>query len=137
MNDSNGIGRRRFLSNSAALIAGGSVLARTALSYGRTLGANDRISLCHIGIGNRGKELDWIASQLKTSHNVEMTAVCDLWRLNREKAVAANEKYYGRQPRALRNVEEVLAAKDIDAVLISTPEHSHSPILKMAAGAGL
>jgi len=137
MNDSNGIGRRRFLSNSAALIAGGSVLARTALSYGRTLGANDRISLCHIGIGNRGKELDWIVGQLRTSHNVEMTAICDLWRLKRDKAVAANEKYYGRAPRALRNVEEALAAKDIDAVLISTPEHSHSPILKMAAGAGL
>ena len=81
-------------------------------------------------------DLDWIVSQLKTSQNVEMTAVCDLWRLNREKAVAANAKYYGRAPRAYQYLEDVLALKDVDAVIISTPEHSHSPILKMAVEAG-
>ena len=43
---------------------------------------------------------------------------------------------YGRAPRAFANPEELLAQKDIDAVLISTPEHSHSPILKLAAEAG-
>ena len=130
------INRRTFLSNSAALLAGGSVLANTALSYARVLGANDRISLCHIGIGSRGTELDWIVSQLKTSYNVEMTGVCDLWRLNREKAIAKNAKYYGREPRAFQYFEDALALKDVDAVIISTPEHSHSPILKMAAQAG-
>ena len=36
----------------------------------------------------------------------------------------------------MQHVEEVLAMKDVDGVLISTPEHSHSPILKMAAEAG-
>src|SRR4029079_16142094 len=80
--------------------------------------------------------LDWIVSQLKTSHNVETTAVCDLWRLNREKAVAVNAKYYGRAPRGYQYLEDVLALKDVDAVIISTPEHSHSPILKMAVEAG-
>src|SRR5207253_4490219 len=95
-----------------------------------------RISLCHIGNGSRGRDLDWIVAQLKTSHNVEMSGVCDLWRLNREKAVAANTKFHGRAPRAFANIDEVLAAKDIDAVIISTPEHSHSPILQMAAEAG-
>lgn len=128
--------RREFLSRSATLIAGGSALAMTALSYGRTLGANDRISICHIGIGSRGAELDSIVSQLAAKHNVEMTAVCDLWKLNREKAVAANTKYSGRSPRAFPNIDEALAAKDIDAVIISTPEHSHSPLLKMAIEAG-
>ena len=130
------INRRAFLSNSAALIAGGSVLASTALSYGRVVGANDRISLCHIGTGSRGTELDWIVSRLKTSHNVEMTGVCDLWRLNRERAIAKNGKYYGRAPRPFQHLEDVLARRDIDAVIISTPEHSHSPILQMAAEAG-
>ena len=47
------IDRRAFLSRSAR-IAGG---ATTALSYARILGANDRISLGHIGIGNRGRGL--------------------------------------------------------------------------------
>jgi predicted dehydrogenase len=128
--------RRKFLARSAGLLAGGAALARTALSYDRILGANDRISLAHIGNGSRGGDLDWIVAQLKTGHKVETTTVCDLWRLNREKAVAVNTKYYGRAPRAYQYLEDVLALKDIDGVMISTPEHSHSPILKMAVEAG-
>jgi predicted dehydrogenase len=128
--------RRTFLGNSAAAIAGAAVLPRTALSYENILGANDRISLGHIGIGSRGEDLDLIASKLKSSHHVEMTAVCDLWSVNRDKAVATNAGYYGRSPRAFPHVEELLSTKDVDAVLISTPEHSHSAILKMAVEAG-
>ena len=123
------IDRRRFLAKSAALIGGSAAFVRTALSYDRILGANDRISVGHIGNVSRGGDLDWIVSQLKTSHNVETTAVCDLWRLNREKAVAVNTKYYGRAPRGYQYLEDLLALKDVDAVIISTPEHSHSPIL--------
>src|SRR5450432_2494225 len=113
------IDRRKFLTTSATLIAGSAAFGRTALSYDRILGANDRISLCHIGNGNRGAELGLIVSQLKTSQNVEINTVCDLWRLNREKAVAQNTKYYGRAPRAFQYLEDVLALKDIDAVIIS------------------
>ena len=130
------IDRRKFLTTSAALLAGGAALAKTALSYDKILGANDRISVGHIGNGSRGGELGWIVSQLKTSQNVEITTVCDLWRLNREKAVSVNAKYYGRAPRAYQYLEDVLDLKDVDAVIISTPEHSHSPILKMAVEAG-
>src|SRR5205085_7910152 len=63
--------------------------------YDRILGANDRISMAHIGIGSRGGDLTWILSQLKTSHNVEMTTVCDLWRVNREKR--SEERRVGRE----------------------------------------
>ena len=136
MSDSSQINRRAFLGKSAAVIAGGVVLPRTALSYENIVGANDRISLGHIGIGSRGGDLDSIASKLKSSHQVEMIAVCDLWKVNREKAVATNAGYYGRSPRAVQYLEELLAMKDVDAVMISTPEHSHSPILKLAVEAG-
>src|SRR5262249_27199136 len=71
-----------------------------------------------------------------SSHNVEMTTVCDLWKGNREKGVANNTKYYGRAPREVQHIEDVLAMNDIDGVLISTPDHSHSPLLKLAAEAG-
>ncbi len=67
---------------------------------------------------------------------MEMTAVCDLWKVNRERAVHANETYYGRAPRQFQHLEELLQLQDVDAVLISTPEHSHSPILKLVAEAG-
>src|SRR5947208_8296262 len=130
------INRRAVLNRSAVIAAGATALGSTALSYSRTVGANDRISLGHIGIGNRGTELDWIAGRLKDKHNVEMTAVCDLWTVNREKAAARNEKYYGRAPRKFKYLEDLLALKDVDAVLISTPEHSHSPVLKLVAEAG-
>jgi predicted dehydrogenase len=136
MSESSQMNRRAFLGKSAAVIASGVVLPRTARSYENILGANDRILLGHIGIGSRGKDLDLIASKLKTSQRVEMTAVCDLWKVNREKAAATNTKYYGRAPRAVQHLEELLSMKDIDGVLISTPEHSHSPILKMTAEAG-
>lgn len=136
MTDSSFINRRTFLEKSAAALAGSAILPRTALSYERIVGANDRISLGHIGIGSRGGDLDLIASKLQSSHKVEMTVVCDLWTFNRDKAVATNTTYYGRAPRAVQHPEELLAMKDVDGVLISTPEHSHSPILKMATEAG-
>src|SRR6266576_395122 len=129
------IDRRSFLAGSAALL-GGAAIAPTASSYDRILGANARISLAHIGPGSRGQELAWVVAQHRTRHNVEMTAVCDLWRLHRERAVAENTRFYGRSPRSYQYLEDVLALQDVDAVIISTPEHSHSPILKMAVEAG-
>ena len=81
----------------------------SAVSYSRIVGANDRISLGHIGNGSRGNDLDLIASKLKSSHNVEMVAVCDLWTVNREKAVTTNTGYYGRAPRGVQHPHELLA----------------------------
>lgn len=127
------INRRTFLNRSATLLG---AAGATALSYRRILGANDRIALGHIGVGSRGRGLDWIASRLKDAHNVEMTAVCDVWKVNRERAVETNAKYYGRAPRDFQHLEDLLALKDVDAVLISTPEHSHSPVLKLTVEAG-
>jgi predicted dehydrogenase len=129
------LSRRSFLSRSARALGAASV-AGTAVSHSRILGANDRISLGHIGIGNRGGELQRIVALLKDQHNVEVTAVCDLWKVNREKAAARAEKTYGRAPRSFQHPEDLLGLKDVDAVLIATPEHSHSPLLKLTAEAG-
>jgi predicted dehydrogenase len=129
------IGRRSFL-NQSAKIAAGTALGTAALSYGRILGANDRISLGIIGSGRRGQGLCYLASRLKDKANAELTAVCDLWTVYREKAVAQNARYYGRAPRSFKYMEDLLALKDVDAVLIATPEHSHSPVLKVVAEAG-
>ncbi|MGH9502142.1 MAG: Gfo/Idh/MocA family oxidoreductase [Terriglobales bacterium] len=129
------IDRRTFLQNTA-VVATGAALSGTALSYGRIVGANDRISLGHIGIGNRGGELDGMVAELKNKKNVEMTAVCDLWTHNREQAVANNMKYYGKPPRAFHHPEELIALKDVDGIIISTPEHSHSLLLKMVVDTG-
>jgi len=129
------IDRRSFLNQTATVVAG-AALGSTALSYSRILGANDRISLGIIGSGRRGQGLCHIASRLKDKSNVELTAVCDLWTFYREKAVVQNANYYGKTPRSFRYPEDLLALKDVDAVFIATPEHSHSPVLKLVAEAG-
>ncbi len=118
--------RRAFLAQAAT----------AALSYSRIIGANDRISLGHIGIGSRGSELALMAGRLKDKQNLEMTAVCDLWTVNRDRAAARAEKTYGRAPRAFQDMEKLLALPDIDAVIISTADFQHSPHLKMALEAG-
>ena len=128
--------RREFLQNSAAVAAGTLALSANARSYDRILGANDRISLGHIGVGVRGGELDGMVAELKDKKKVEMTAVCDLWKYNLEQALETNKKYYGKAPRAFQHPEELIALKDVDAIIISTPEHSHSLLLKMVAEAG-
>src|SRR5882757_2367649 len=139
------ITRRTFLDRSATAALGAALLggtrsqaksAQTAVSYGRVLGANDRISLGHVGIGQRGRGLEFILSQLKDSKNVEVVSICDLWKVNLGLAVAKAKETYGRQLHSSQYIEELLSNKEIDAVIISTPEHQHSPMLKMAAEAG-
>src|SRR5229473_2686872 len=130
------IDRRRFLSQTAGAIASAGALSTSAFSYGRIKGANDRILLGHIGVGSRGSELAWIASRLKDTHNVEMSAVCDLWKVNRERAASRAQSVYGRAPQAYQYMDDLLAQKDIDAVVISTADFQHAPILKHVAGAG-
>src|SRR5918911_855353 len=122
--------RRTFLNRTAAAVAG------SALSYRRILGANDRIALGHVGIGNRGSGLHMMASRLKDKYNVETVAVCDLWRNNRERAATRTTQYYGRAPKAVQHPDELLGMKEVDAVFIATPEHSHSPMLKKTVEAG-
>ena len=129
-NSNEEIRRRSFL------IAGAAAIGTSALSYGRIIGANDRISLGHIGVGRRGRELASVVADLKQSHNVEMTAVCDLWKVNRERAAKTAEHVYERAPRSFTDMEDMLGQKDVDAVIISTADFQHAPILKLAAEAG-
>jgi predicted dehydrogenase len=139
----NQINRRTFLQQTTAMAASASVLngelagrGATAVSQARVIGANSRILLGHVGIGNRGSGLQWITAKLKDSKNVEMAAVCDLWKTNREKAAANTQKYYGRASRAFSHLEDMLAVKELDGIFVSTPEHQHSPMLTMVIEAG-
>jgi predicted dehydrogenase len=122
--------RRSFLA------AGAVALGTSSLSYGRIIGANDRISLAQIGIGRRGRELASVAAGLKNEHNVEMTAVCDLWKVNRQRAADAAASAYGRAPRVFQYHQDLLALKDVDAVIISTADFQHAPLLRETALAG-
>jgi len=77
MKPSQKINRRTFLNQATTLVVGAGAISSAASSYNRILGANDRISFDHIGVGRRGRELAGIDARLKDK-NGEMTAVCDL-----------------------------------------------------------
>jgi predicted dehydrogenase len=111
-------------------------MAATTTSYARVVGANDRICLGQVGIGNRGRELASVVGGLKSRHNVEMIGVCDLWTVNRERAAKAATGEYGRAPRSFQYLEDLLAEKDLDAVIISTADFQHAPHLRLVAEAG-
>jgi predicted dehydrogenase len=124
------------LSRRSLLLAGPALLGATAISYSRIRGANERIHLGHVGVGNRGRELASVVAGLKSSHNVEMIAVCDLWNVNRERGAKAAADEYGRPPLSFQYVDDLLAAKDVDGVIISTADFQHAPHLRLAAEAG-
>src|SRR5438477_13140682 len=105
-------------------------MSSSALSYSRIVGANDRISLGHIGVGNRGTELDGIVAFLKDKKNVEVSAVCDVWTHNLDRAVAANQKYYGRRRRPLNLRRKFLRSRAVDAGWFPSPELRIWPICK-------
>ena len=107
----------------------------TATAAATALAANDRINVALIGSGGRG--MDHVRDLIKLQDlNVAITAICDVYRPNRERAAAAAEKGFGVKPRTSTDYREVLAWKDVDAVIIAVPDFAHPIILKAAVEAG-
>ncbi|MHC4435611.1 MAG: Gfo/Idh/MocA family protein, partial [Planctomycetota bacterium] len=126
--------RRKFLQTAAA---GSATFALSASSYSRVIGANDRISIAQIGCGGRGigAHMAGIYNHVK-SQNFEITAVADPWRLRQEAASAKVKEWFGRDARQFSSYRDVLALKDVDAVMIASCDHQHTIHLKAAAEAG-
>jgi predicted dehydrogenase len=97
-------------------------------------GANDKLRLGILGFGGRGTYL--LDEIRKANENAEVVAVCDVWKVARDRANAAVTKLYGRAPMLTSRYEEVLASKDVDAVLIAMPDFTHSRVLLDAIKAG-
>ncbi len=128
------LSRRQFLKTTSL---GASAMAASTSSYGRIVGANDRISIGIIGCGARGQNglMKGIHAHAE-SQNVEITAVCDPWRVKREEAAHQVKEWYGREPRRCVSYRDVLALKDLDAVMIASCDHQHTTHLQSAAEAG-
>jgi predicted dehydrogenase len=126
--------RRGFLQAAAA---GSAALAMSATSYSRVIGANERISIGIIGCGSRGvgAHMAGVNEHAKTQ-NIEITAVCDPWRVRQEVASATAKEWYGREARKFSSYRDLLALKDVDAVMIASCDHQHTTHLKAAAEAG-
>ena len=123
------LSRRGFLATSGIALGAGMI-------GGKAFGANERIRIGLIGTGNRCRSHMESLERLHEAHNVEVGAVCDVWRPNRESAAAVIEKTYGKKPFQTSRFGEVLARDDIDAVIIATPDFGHTPIMIEALKAG-
>ncbi len=131
------ISRRKFLHKSFAT---GGALAFPLVVSSRVLGLdgavapNSKIVLGAIGIQHRG--MDVLGAMLREK-DVQFVAICDIQRKQREAIKAVADKQYGNNDCGThRDLRELLARPDIDAVLIATGDRWHSMGSIMAARAG-
>ncbi|MDA1014582.1 MAG: Gfo/Idh/MocA family oxidoreductase [Planctomycetota bacterium] len=118
------IQRRQFIQSSAALGAAG--FASVLVKPGRVLGANERLNIGAIGVGGRG------AGDLAGVGHENIVAICDVdeSRLNAAaKKHPSAKKYF--------DYRQLLEQKDLDAVVIATPDHHHAPATVRALRRGL
>ena len=126
--------RRQFLK---AASSGAAALGITASSYGRVVGANERISIGVIGCGQRGAKahMPGVHAHSETM-NCAITAVADPWKPKREAAARQAEAWYGKPARAFVSYQDLLALDDVDAVMIASCDHQHTTHLEATAKAG-
>jgi predicted dehydrogenase len=89
----------------------------------------DQLVLGVIGAGGRGT---LVMTTFQKDATVRVGAICDVYEPNLERAASAA----GTKPRLYRNYKELLADRDVQAVLIATPEHWHAQMVLDALAAG-
>jgi predicted dehydrogenase len=115
--------RRQFGRAAAAAWIG------TAVGGRRVLGANDRIRVGFVGLGNRG---DQVLDAFLKHADAEVVALCDLYQPYLDFAA----QKVGGQPRQFKDYRKLLERKDLDAVAINTPDHWHALQMIHACEAG-
>lgn len=124
----NEITRRTFNKTSAAA-ALGLAATTTAVGASRVLGANDRVRLGFIGVANRGGQL---IDAFMEQDDIEIVALCDV---DQRTVAKANEKVGGGRE-TYGDFRKLIERKDVDAVVIATPDHWHAIQTVMACDAG-
>jgi predicted dehydrogenase len=129
------LSRRDLLKRTAAAVAAMSLPSLVPSTvFGRSAPSN-RIHLAAIGCGGRGTS-DCGGAFLPLD-DVRFVAACDCRRSRREAfARMADNHYRGKICTAYRDFRDVLARKDVDGVVVSTPDHWHVPVAVYAARAG-
>jgi len=128
------ITRRAFVRGAGAALAAPYVITSTALGGPEKPPASERITMGAIGLGGRGMH-DMAA--LMANADAQVVAVCDVIRDKRNAGKAAVDKRYGNTDCATyRDLRDLLARDDIDAVLIATGDNWHTTASILAAKAG-
>ncbi len=119
--------RRGFLKTGA--VAGGVAASLSAASYARVIGANDRIGVGFVGYGLIGKRH---VIDFQEQPDVDLVAVADVHGGRRDEAVG----FIGGAVKGYEDFRELLDQKNVDAVVVSTPDHWHALMTMMACDAG-
>ena len=123
--------RDLFRAGAAATVTARSFAAFRAASTGRVLGANDRINVAVIGTGGRGfyvaREFAKVGQGLE---NAQIVAVCDVY----QKRVSRGKEAF--QCDGSLDYREILNRKEVDAVIVATPDHWHAKIALEAMDRG-
>src|SRR6516225_122148 len=119
------IDRRAFTRGAAAL----GTLAALHVAPSSVLGANERIRLGFIGVGNRG---DQLLDAFLVHKDAEVAALCDVY----EPYLEAAQKKVGGQATLHRDYRKLIDEKALDAIVIATPDHWHALQFIAACRAG-
>jgi len=123
--------RRRFLALTGAAVAAPLILPRSV--FGAEAPSN-RVTTGHIGVGGRGGGL---LGEAAGHSNVRVLGICDCFKERREGTAASlNSRYKADVCKPYRDLREMLARDDIDAVVVATPDHWHVPAAILVVRSG-
>ena len=128
------LSRRAFLQTTASvagasLIGGSAILEEPAYAADQAVAASDRVRFGIVGVGMEGSGLLTTAIQLP---GVECVAAADLYDGRHELA----KEIVGKPIRTTRRYQDLLDAKDIDAIIVAVPDHWHKQVVVDAIAAG-
>src|SRR5512141_2901494 len=120
MRSTNGPRTRRDFTKTLVLAG-----ASTALGAARAAGANDRVRIGFIGLGNRG---DQVLDAFLKHPDADVAAICDL----NDSYLDFAAKKIGAAPKRFKDDRALLDLRDLDAVVVATPDHWHA-LMSIAA----
>jgi len=116
------IPRRRFLATTGAALAAPYFVPASALARRGRPGANDRLTVAHIGVGGMGGGHLQRMVDFRAEGRVNIAAVCDVDETRLANAVALA----GEGVTPYRDYRHICSRNDIDAVVIASPDHWHA-----------
>lgn len=129
--------RRTFMkkasSGAFALTIGGVLPSFSAKSYQNIQGANEKIRVACMGVNSRGLA---VGKNFAHQKNCEVLHVCDVDSRAAEICIDAIGKIQANKPRATPDFRNALEDKDLDALIVTAPDHWHAPAALLACSAG-